>query len=104
MYELVREFKPDTIINLVLFFQQGESTIPQTTWKINVDGVINTLEIARQENLQVFNTIFNMTFGGKTPLDNTPQTTIQRPSLITRVTKFLEKFFATILQEIWRRY
>lgn len=54
MYELVKEFKPDTIVNLAAILSARGEQIPQTTWKINVDGVINTLEIARQENLKVF--------------------------------------------------
>lgn len=87
MYELVKEFKPDTIVNLAAILSARGEQIPQTTWKINVDGVINTLEIARQENLKVFVPSSIAAFGEGTPLDNTPQTTIQRPSTMYGVTK-----------------
>ena len=87
MYELVKEFKPDTIVNLAAILSARGEQIPQTTWKINVDGVINTLEIARQEHLKVFVPSSIAAFGEGTPLDNTPQTTIQRPSTMYGVTK-----------------
>lgn len=61
--------------------------MPQLTWKVNVDGVVNTLEVARELNAQVFVPSSIAAFGVGTPLDNTPQVTIQRPNTMYGVTK-----------------
>lgn len=47
--------------------------MPQTTWKVNVDGVVNTLEVARELNTKVFVPSSIAAFGVGTPLDNTPK-------------------------------
>ena len=87
MFDLAKEFKADTIVNLAAILSARGESMPQTTWKVNVDGVVNTLEVARELNAKVFVPSSIAAFGEGTPLDNTPQVTIQRPNTMYGVTK-----------------
>ena len=87
MFELAKEFKADTIVNLAAILSARGESMPQLTWKVNVDGVVNTLEVARELNAKVFVPSSIAAFGVGTPLDNTPQVTIQRPNTMYGVTK-----------------
>ncbi|MCB2230086.1 L-threonine 3-dehydrogenase [bacterium] len=64
----------------------GESR-PNVAWQINVNGLYNILEAARQYHCALFFPSSIGAFGESTPKDNTPQDTIQRPSTIYGVTK-----------------
>lgn len=87
MHDLAKEFKADTIVNLAAILSARGESMPQQTWKVNVDGVVNTLEVARELGLKVFVPSSIAAFGEGTPLDNTPQVTIQRPNTMYGVTK-----------------
>lgn len=87
MFELAKEFKADTIVNLAAILSARGESMPQQTWHINVDGVVNTLEVARELGLKVFVPSSIAAFGASTPLDKTPQVTIQRPNTMYGVTK-----------------
>lgn len=87
IHDLAKDFQADTIINLAAILSARGETMPQTTWKINVDGVYNTLEVARELGLKVFVPSSIAAFGESTPLDSTPQITIQRPGTMYGVTK-----------------
>ena len=54
---------------------------------INVNGLYNILEAARQYQCSLFFPSSIGAFGKLTPPDNTPQDTIQRPDTIYGVTK-----------------
>lgn len=64
----------------------GESR-PNIAWQINMNGLYNLLEAARQYKCQIFFPSSIGAFGPGTPMDNTPQDTIQRPGTIYGVTK-----------------
>lgn len=64
----------------------GESR-PNVAWTINVNGLYNILEAARQYQCSLFFPSSIGAFGKLTPKDNTPQDTIQRPDTIYGVTK-----------------
>jgi nucleoside-diphosphate-sugar epimerase len=56
-------------------------------WDIGVNGLYNVLEVAREAKCAVFFPSSIGAFGPTTPLDNTPQDTIQRPVSMYGVTK-----------------
>lgn len=85
--DIVRKYRINTIINLAAILSAVGEKDPLTCWDINMNGLINILEIGRSENCQIFTPSSIAVFGEDTPADNTPQTTIQRPSTIYGVTK-----------------
>lgn len=87
LFDLAKDFKADTIINLAAILSAKGETMPQKTWDINVNGIINSLEAARELGCQVFVPSSIAAFGEGTPLDKTPQVTIQRPNTMYGVTK-----------------
>ncbi len=87
MVETVKNYKIDTIYNLVALLSARGEAEPQLSWKINMGGLVNILEIAREHKCAVFTPSSIGAFGPDTPKDDTPQDTIQRPTTIYGVTK-----------------
>jgi len=66
---------------------KGEEN-PQLCWSININGLYNILEIAREYGLvRIFCPSSIAVFGPKTSRDNTPQETILYPKTIYGITK-----------------
>ncbi len=85
--EVVKKHKVNTIINLAAILSAVGEQNPNAAWNINMNGLYNILEVARQENCAVFTPSSIAAFGPSTPKDNTPQDTIQRPNTMYGVTK-----------------
>jgi nucleoside-diphosphate-sugar epimerase len=85
--EIVKEYKVDTIFNLVALLSATGEKNPQLAWKINMGALLNSLEIARENKCAVFTPSSIGAFGPSSPLDNTPQDTIMRPTTIYGVCK-----------------
>lgn len=60
---------------------------PQVAWHLNMDGLYQVLEAARQNRCAVFFPSSIGAFGPTTPRDRTPQDTVQRPTTMYGVTK-----------------
>ena len=61
---------------------------PSLAWDVNINGLYNVLEAARERELrQVFCPSSIAAFGPETPRDNTPQETVLRPTTMYGVTK-----------------
>lgn len=85
--EIVDKYKVDKIINLAAILSAVGENNPQSCWDVNMNGLYNILEIAREKNISVFNPSSIAAFGHSTPKDQTPQVTIQRPTTMYGVTK-----------------
>ncbi|HBN26767.1 MAG TPA: UDP-glucose 4-epimerase [Desulfobacteraceae bacterium] len=85
--KVVKKYKIDTIYHLAAILSAIAENNPQLAWDININGLYNVLEVAREFNCAVFIPSSIGAFGPSTPLDNTPQDTIQRPNTIYGVTK-----------------
>ena len=85
--DAVKKYKIDTIYNLAALLSGVAEERPQAAWNVGVNGVYNVLEIARENNCAVFFPSSIGAFGLSTPLDDTPQDTIQRPGTMYGVTK-----------------
>ncbi|NLW40630.1 MAG: L-threonine 3-dehydrogenase [Tissierellia bacterium] len=85
--EVVKKYKVNTIINLAAVLSAVGEQNPALAWDVNMNGLYNILEVAREENCAVFTPSSIAVFGNSTPKDNTPQDTIQRPSTMYGVTK-----------------
>lgn len=85
--EVVRKHKVNTIIHLAAILSAVGEEKPALAWDVNMNGLYNVLEVAREENCAVFTPSSIAAFGDSTPKDNTPQDTIQRPNTMYGVTK-----------------
>lgn len=84
---LVRRYAIDTIYHLAALLSAVAEGDPQRAWEINMQGLVNVLEVARQHHCAVFFPSSIAAFGPDTPLRHTPQITIQRPHTVYGVTK-----------------
>lgn len=85
--EVVKKYRIDAIFNLVALLSATGEQIPQKAWKINIGALMNSLEIARENNCAVFTPSSIGAFGPSTPKDKTPQDTLMRPTTIYGVCK-----------------
>ena len=85
--EVVRKHKADTIYHLAAMLSAVAEAKPQQAWNVNMNGLYNVLEVAREYNCAVFTPSSIGAFGPATPRSNTPQDTIQRPTTMYGVTK-----------------
>ncbi|MBM4448757.1 MAG: L-threonine 3-dehydrogenase [Chloroflexi bacterium] len=85
--DLVRKYDIGTIYNLTSILSAKAEQNPQLAWKVNIESLRNILEVAREHKCAVFTPSTIGAFGLDTPLDNTPQVTIQRPRTMYGITK-----------------
>ena len=85
--KIVRNYKIDTIYNLAAILSVVGEAKPLEAWRIGVDGLLNVLEVSREQDCAVFTPSSIGAFGLSTPLDNTPQDTVQRPGTMYGITK-----------------
>ena len=85
--EVVKKHDIDTIYHLAAILSAVAEANPVLAWNVNINGLYNVLEVAREFNCAVFTPSSIGAFGPTTPLDNTPQDTIQRPNTMYGVTK-----------------
>ena len=85
--EVVKKYKVDTIIHLAAILSAVAEAKPNLAWDVNINGLYNVLEVAREHKCAVFTPSSIGAFGPTTPLDDTPQDTIQRPNTMYGVTK-----------------
>lgn len=84
---VVKKYDIDTIFHLAAILSAVAEANPQLAWDVNINGLYNVLEVAKENNCAVFTPSSIGAFGPSTPLDNTPQDTIQRPNTMYGVTK-----------------
>jgi len=84
---VIRKHKIDTVYNLAAILSVVGEAKPLEAWHIGIDGLINVLEVSRESQCAVFTPSSIGAFGASTPLDNTPQDTIQRPTTMYGITK-----------------
>jgi len=86
--EVVDKYKIDTIYHMAAILSAVGEQNPQLAWRVNINGLYNILEIAREREMtRVFCPSSIAAFGPETPRDNTPQETILRPTTMYGVTK-----------------
>lgn len=66
----------------------GAEKNPELAWKLNMDGLRNVLDLAKDIKFKIFWPSSIAVFGPTTPRENTPQHTILEPSMIYGVTKY----------------
>ena len=84
---IVKDNNIDTVYNLAALLSSVGEQKPQLSWKINIGGLMNLLELAVELKFALFTPSSIGAFGPTTPHDNTPQDTIMRPTSMYGVTK-----------------
>ena len=85
--DVVRRHNIGAVYHLAALLSAVAEERPQMAWSINLGGLYNVLEVARQNGASVFCPSSIGAFGPSTPRDATPQITIQRPTTMYGVTK-----------------
>lgn len=83
----VSEHRADVVFHLAALLSAVGETRPLEAYRVNLGGLMEVLEVARQEACAVFTPSSIAAFGPGTPPDPAPQVTIQRPSSMYGVTK-----------------
>jgi len=87
MFTLAKEFGADTMIHMAALLSATAEKNPLLAWNLNMGGLVNALEVARELDLQFFTPSSIGAFGPTTPKDQTPQDTLQRPTTMYGVNK-----------------
>lgn len=85
--ELCDKHGIDQIVHLAAILSAVAEHKPQFAYNINMNGLYNILEIAREKKIAVFTPSSIAAFGPSTPKEMVPQDTIQRPTTMYGVTK-----------------
>lgn len=86
--DIVNRHDIDRIYHLAALLSARGEHDPQAAWQINLNGLHNVLEAARQrDGCRVFWPSSIAVFGPGTPRESTPQDTIMRPTTIYGVSK-----------------
>ncbi|MGB8953304.1 MAG: NAD-dependent epimerase/dehydratase family protein [Candidatus Aminicenantales bacterium] len=84
---VIKEHKIQTVYHLAAILSAAAEDDPRKAWDVNIRGVLNVLEVAREFQCSVFIPSSIGAFGPTTPKDRTPQNTVQRPDTIYGVSK-----------------
>jgi nucleoside-diphosphate-sugar epimerase len=87
MLDIAKKHQVDTIIHLAALLSATAEAKPLLAWNLNMGGLVNALEVARELNCKFFTPSSIGAFGPSTPKDQTPQDTIQRPTTMYGVNK-----------------
>lgn len=85
--EALKKYNVDSIIHLAAILSATGESRPIAAWSVNMGGLFNVLESAREFNCMVFTPSSIAAFGPSTPKKDTPQDTVQRPTTMYGVTK-----------------
>ncbi|MFD2443991.1 L-threonine 3-dehydrogenase [Bacillus sp. CGMCC 1.16607] len=94
MVDLAKKYEVDTIIHMAALLSATAEAKPVFAWNLNMGGLMNALETARELGCQFFTPSSIGAFGPTTPKDNTPQDTIQRPTTMYGVNKVAGELLA----------
>ncbi len=85
---VVEAYDIDVIYHMAAILSAKGERVPHLAWEVNVHGLYNVLEIARERELyRLFCPSSMAVFGPETPADQTPQETVLRPTTMYGVTK-----------------
>lgn len=85
--DAVKKHDVDWVIHLAALLSAVGEANPSLAWNVNMGGLFNVLEVAREMKCGIFTPSSIAAFGPSTPKDNTPQDTLQRPTTMYGVTK-----------------
>jgi nucleoside-diphosphate-sugar epimerase len=85
---VVDRYRIDTIYHMAAILSAIGEERPQLAWSVNIGGLCNVLEVARERRLtRIFSPSSIAVFGPETPHECAPQETVLRPTTIYGVSK-----------------
>lgn len=86
--ELIEKNNVGTVYLLAALLSATAEKNPMFAWKLNMDGLFNVLELAKEGIIEkIFWPSSIAVFGPTTPRDNTPQTTVMEPTTVYGISK-----------------
>jgi threonine 3-dehydrogenase len=92
---VVKEYKIGIVYHLAAILSATGEKNPDLAWNINVEGLRNVLNVAKDMKLRVFNPSSIAAFGPETPRVLTPQDTVQKPRTMYGITKVTGELLGT---------
>jgi nucleoside-diphosphate-sugar epimerase len=86
--DVVARYRIEQVYQLAALLSARGEAVPIATWTINVNGLLNVLELAREGSVgRVFWPSSIAAFGPHSPRDGTPQSTVMDPGTMYGITK-----------------
>jgi len=97
--DVINDYQVDTVFHLAALLSAVAERLPKQAWDININGLLNVLEAARERQCAVFFPSSIGAFGTGTPVFNTPQDTIQRPNTLYGISKLSGELLCDYYQQ-----
>ncbi len=92
---IINAYDIDTVYHMAAILSGAGEKNPQLAYDVNMNGLYNVLEVAREKKLtRVLVPSSIAAFGPETPKENTPQETVLRPTTMYGVTKVAGELLA----------
>ena len=85
--KIVVDYQIDTVYHLAAILSATGESKPQLCYDVNLNGLYHVLEVAKDNGQRLFCPSSIAVFGHGTPLENTPQETVLKPTTIYGITK-----------------
>jgi nucleoside-diphosphate-sugar epimerase len=93
--DVIDKYKVDAIVHLAAILSAVGEKNPMLALNVNIKGMLYVLELAREKKIKrVLIPSSIAVFGPTTPVDNTPQETILRPTTMYGITKVTGELLA----------
>ena len=95
---VIDQYHVDSIFHMAAILSAVGEEKPQLTWKVNMEGLLNILEIARERHLlRVFSPSSIAVFGPETPPDPAPQALPLHPTKCTASPRSRVSYWASTI-------
>ncbi len=94
--EIIRQYNVRCVYHLAAILSATGEQHPQWAWSVNMGGLFNVLEAAREHRLQVFFPSSIASFGPHASRENTPQYSPLEPTTVYGISK--------VAGELWCQY
>lgn len=84
---LVRKYRVTEVYHLAAILSAKGEENPKLAWDVNINGLFNVLELAKERQMKLFFPSTIAVFGSHTPRQNTPQETIIHPETVYGISK-----------------
>jgi nucleoside-diphosphate-sugar epimerase len=85
--DLIAKYRVTQVYLLAALLSATAEQKPKAAWKLNMEGLLSLLDLAREYKFRLFWPSSIAVFGPDTPKKNTPQNTIMSPSTIYGISK-----------------